>query len=183
MPTLTRTPTVDELLATPQPELVALFRTLPAPRMEELDGEYAGYSPDGGDPELRQVIQERMFNEDSALGYWLGKAYRPHSETHGEGYNVWRKRGVELRNLRFATELGLSHIDQRPAVIMHYGAFRNDAAERGLIDEIRKLDDGLFLGAGSFAAPEGGRTEPGCFVIAHRRRDWCGVDDPAAEVR
>src|SRR5947208_3630483 len=79
---------------------IELWKTLPAVPMAEMNGHYMGLGPDA----LNEKYQERyaafMFDEKSPRGYWLGKAFRPLSETTGEGYNRWRfPAGIVKRNL------------------------------------------------------------------------------------
>jgi len=61
-----------------------------------------------------------MYNEDGPLGYWLGKAYSPLSHTTGDGHNCWRRAdGTVDRYMRFATEMGNSLIDGKPALMIY----------------------------------------------------------------
>ncbi len=174
--------TIEKVMALSRQEVIELWKTLPAPDFEELDGEYTGHVPDGGDEEVRKQVAEVMFNETSALGFWLGKAYKAASSTKGEGYNHWRKPGDRVvRNLRFGTEAGISLIDGKPALIMRYGAFKNPSGDADLTDEIRRLDDGLYLGVGTTATPEGKRSQPGPFALTGPIGKWIGVDDESAE--
>ena len=126
-------------------------------------------------PDQRQrAIADFMYNEGSARGYWLGKAYKPITENTGEGYNRWRFPGGDVvLNLRFATKMGSSLIDGKPAFLMYYGAF-NDTT---LVDELRKLDDYIYLGMGTTEDEDGNRGDPGHFVLAGPTDDWVGVGD------
>lgn len=176
--------TIEELIALNREQVVDLFKTLEAPPLDELDGEFTGHVPDGGDPEARKRIDERMFNENSWLGYWLGKAYRVTGENQGEGYNMGRRPGGQVdRFLRFGTHVGDSQIDGRPSVVMTYGSFNNPSGERDLVDEIRRLSDGIYLGLGTTRLPDGSRTPPGPFVLTGPIGPWVGVDDEAAEAK
>jgi hypothetical protein len=174
--------TIEKVMALGREEVIELWKTLPAPDFEELTGEYTGHVPDGGDEKLRAQVAKVMFNESSALGFWLGKAYKALSPTKGEGYNCWRKPGDRVvRNLRFGTEAGTSLIDGKPALIMRYGDFKNPSGDADLTDEIRKLDDGLYLGVGTTATPDGKRSPPGHFALSGPIGRWLGVDDESAE--
>ena len=79
--------------------------------------------------------------------------------------------------MRFGTEPGLSLIDGKPALIMHYGDFENPAGKADLADEIRKLDEGLYLGVGTTAKPDGTRVHFGHFALSGPMGEWIGVDD------
>jgi hypothetical protein len=176
--------TAERALALSREEFIQLFKTLPAPEFEGFAGEFTGYAHLGDTEESRQRVTAVMYDENSERGYWLGKAYKPETQDRGEGYNRWRRPGGRVeRNLRFGTHMGASHIDGRPALIMTYGSFSNRAGANDLIDEIRRLDEGLYLGLGTSRAEDGGRTPPGPFVLVGPIGPWVGVDDERAEAK
>ncbi len=180
----TDTWTIEKVMALGPEETIELWKTLPAPDFQEMAGEYAGHVPDGGDEKVRARVAEVMFNESSALGFWLGKAYKSLSPTTGEGYNSFRKPGDRVvRNVRFGTEPGTSLIDGKPALIMHYGDFNSPVGKADLTDEIRKLDEGLYLGVGTTANPDGTRAHFGHFALSGPMGEWVGVDDEGAELK
>lgn len=166
--------TMERLLALDHDGTVALWKTLPAADMAELNGHYQGIVPNAGDPERQARTSGFMYDEESPRGYWLGKAYRPLTETEGEGYNRWRfpDRTI-VRNGRFATRTGPSLIDRQPSYIMDYSAF-NDTT---LVDEIRKLDEGVYLGVGTTATEDGGRSAPGHFALVGPTDEWVGTEE------
>lgn len=186
MTTTTRTGewTAERALALSREEFIELFKKLPAPDFKGFEGEFTGYAHLGDTEESRQRVTEVMYNENSERGYWLGKAYKPADSTTGEGYNRWRRAdGRVERNLRFGTHSGASHIDGRPALIMTYSSFKHSAGDRDLIDEIRRLDEGIYLGLGTSRAEDAGRTPPGPFVLVGPIGPWVGVDDEQAEAK
>jgi hypothetical protein len=172
-------------------DVLDIWKTLPAPEPEELNGEYAGQVHDGGDLELRKLRDAFFHDEASERGFWVGKTYATKADGTGEGYNSWRRSGGHVnRHLRFATEIAPSHLDGRPALIMYYGRFNNYAGDLELIDEIRRLDDGAYLGiytanetvAGfSMVKPGNTRSEPDIFGLSGPVGPWVGVDDPELE--
>lgn len=170
--------TVRQLVYLTFPECWAIWKTLPAPDFFELDGEYTGYCPDGKDREIRKQTVEQMFTESLNYGYWLGKALKPTSADKGQGYNVYRQPGEWInRCLRFGTEMGTSLIDGRPAYIMHYSDFKTRAGRSDLTDEIRKLDDGIYMGMGHIKLPNGERSLPSPFILMGPARPFIGVED------
>lgn len=166
--------TLADVLAMSRDQIIDLWSASPAPDFTAFKGHYMGLVPNAGDPERRASTDATMFHEDSERGYWLGKAYMPTTTTTGEGYNRWRFPGGKIvRNLRFGTEDGTSLIDGNPALLMYYGAFNEGNT---LIDEIRQLSHDIFLGMGTREAEDGGRSEPGHFVLIGPTDDWVGVD-------
>ncbi|MET7333472.1 hypothetical protein [Nonomuraea sp. NPDC005650] len=175
---------LQQLLATTQSELFRMWTSSPAPDQGELDGEYAGFLPIHGlADDMVQALVRSMYQERSRNGYWIGKAY-----SADEGYNVFRTATDDgyafPRAGRFTTRIGTSLIDGRPALLMDYTAFNNGPGRSGLVDEIRRLSPGLYLGAATHPKPDGTRTEAnGCFLLNGPIGPWQGADDPARELR
>ena len=166
--------TLERVLAMSRTEIIDLWMAAPAPDFTKFKGHYMGLVPNAGDETRRMATDARMFDENSELGYWLGKAYMPTTATTGEGYNRWRFADGEIvRNLRFGTAAGTSLIDGKPALMMYYGHYDEDST---LIDEIRQLSHDVFLGMGTTETEDGGRSEPGHFVLVGPTDEWVGVD-------
>lgn len=170
---LTRQWSLEALLALTGTAVLELWRQAPAATLEELQGHFMGLIPNAGDVDQQIYTAKTMFNVKSSTGYWLGKAYRKTGHNQGEGYNRWRlSDGRVVRNLRFETEIGRSLIDGRESLLMYYGAFQKDNPT--FVDEIRKLDDGIYLGVGSIL--EGGKRAPGHFMLLGPTDEWVGCE-------
>ena len=178
-PNLNQTPlgssgqwSLEKLLSLTQAEGMALWATLPPVAMAEMNGHYMGLGPDAKDQEYQKRYAAFMFNEKSPRGYWLGKAFKPLTATTGEGYNRWRFPGGRIdRNLRMATRMGNSLIDGKPAYILDYSAFNPKST---LVDELRKLDDFVYLGAATVDAGGGKRSDPDFFILIGPTDEWVG---------
>lgn len=187
--------TEEKLLALTREEVLELWGQAPAVEMAELCGEYKGLIPNAGGHPGTKLNIERMFDAKSPNGCWMGKAFCPLSHSKGDGYNRYRRLdGTIRRFIRFGTEMGTSLIDGKPALMMYYGAYQLKSIPAGqentLVDEIRKLADGVYLGAGTMVLPEGheysdgkGRSIPGHFVLLGPVGQWIGVDDYAEELK
>ena len=174
---ITETWSVEKLLALSKDEVVALWKTLDPPEFTELNGHYMGLVPNAGDAATQKATGNFMYNENSDIGYWLGKAYKPTSATKGEGYNRWRKPGGKVvRNMQFSTDMGKSLIDGKPSFMMYYGTY-NPATT--LTDELRKLDDYIYIGMGTVELSDGKRSEPGHFILTGPTDSWVGVNEDA----
>lgn len=179
--------TEEAVLALTRDEVLDRWGQSPAVEMAELNGEYKGLIPNAGDEEAQKRTAEVMYNEDGPLGYWLGKAYTPLSHSKGDGYNCWRRPGGKVdRYMRFGTEMGTSLIDGKPALMMYYGAYRHQFVPEGkqnnLVDEIRKLADGVYLGVGTTLNEDGTRSAPGHFALMGPTGNYQGADDATAEL-
>ena len=175
--------TIDKLMALPLDQMQELWKTLPAPDFNELDGEYDGHAPDGGDEDVRRRKAEMMYDETSRQGYWLRKAFHPTSAAQGQGHNVWRKARGIIRRMRYGTYAGASLIDGKPAFLVRYGDFKTPAGDIDLVDEIRKLDDGLYIGAATSRNADGTRSEPDLFLLSGPVGPWIGVDNEQSELK
>lgn len=163
---------VERLLTMTKEEVIALWATLPAVSLDELQGHFTGIIPNPGNPERQASTFDYMYDENSVRGYWLGKAYRKTGDNEGEGYNRWRVPGGKVeRRSRFTTEIGRSFFDGKPSLLMYYGAYRADAPS--FVDEIRKLEDYIYVGVGSVLDAEGKRN-PGHFILTGPTDDWVG---------
>lgn len=164
--------TLEQLLSLTQEEGIALWRTLPAPTLAEMNGHYMGIGPQGSDPQRQASYASYMFDERSPRGYWLGKAFRPLSETEGEGYNRWRFAGGRVEhNPRMVTRVSPSIIDGAPCYVLDYVALNPGMT---LYDELRKLDDGVLIGTATSARPDGTRTKLSMFVLIGPTDEWVG---------
>lgn len=182
----------DLMYKMPREEVLALYRTLPAPGPQELAGEYKGYVHDGGDLALRAKRKAFFFDESSTFGCWMGKSYTSGADGRGEGHNLWRRAGGEVcRNSRFLTEIAPSMYDGRPALMMYYSAYRTFFGEIDLIDEVRRLESGLYLcvywstrtvEGFSTLQPGNARSDIDVFALTGPTGPWVGVDDPKLEV-
>jgi len=182
--------TEERIMTLNRGEILRMWGEAPAVEMAELCGEYRGLIPNAGDVEQQKIAARIMYNLDSPQGYWLGKAYCPLSHTRGDGYNRYRRPDGSIhRFMRFSTEMGTSLIDGKPALMMYYGAYQlqppvvPEGTENTLVDEIRKLTDGVYLGVGTIGLPDGKRTDPGHFVLAGPVGQWVGVDDYREELK
>jgi hypothetical protein len=176
---LTQTPvgtgkwTLEQLLSLTQQEGIALWRTLPSPTLQEMNGHYMGLGPNAQDVKAQTGYAKFMFNETSERGYWLGKAFRPLDGSVGEGYNRWRFPGGRVeRNLRMATRVQASIIDGNPCYVLDYGAMNKGMT---LYDELRKLDDGVLIGTATTALRDGGRSPLSMFVLVGPTDEWVGA--------
>lgn len=168
--------TLEKLLSLTQAEQETMWHKLPAPTLKEMNGHYLGLGPQADDPAVQKSYAAYMYDEKSVRGAWLGKAFHPLTATTGEGYNRWRFPGGKIeRNLRMATRLSPSIIDGKPAYILDYPAFNQTT----LVDELRKLDDGIYLGAATTAKAggpnaKGTRSKIDMFILIGPTDEWVG---------
>lgn len=136
----------NDLLRMSYKEVATYFNTLPAPSLEEMDGEFMATA----------LAQSNHFNVILASimvnlrARWLGKAFHPVSERQGEGYNFFHDGSGILRALRMGTYIKPSGITHGDSYHVDYSVFHKIIIIRSGRDEIRKIADGLYLGIGRF---------------------------------
>ncbi len=156
-----------ELRMMPLDALVALYHQLPAPRFDEMHGEFAACLLDQGNAwgYLGAAFTVHV------KGRWLCKAFEPTGPNEGHGYNSFMTpRGVR-RAVRMRTRLGPSKLpgDTGDAFHLEYADF-NDFKRGGfggalvhtMFDELRKAGPELYLGIGraGFTPKQQARLHP-----------------------
>lgn len=127
-------------------EICKLFRTLSAPKLEQMQGEYRALmlaQPNWLSQKLGDLLHTDYVN-------WQSKAFRPVSSTEGRGYNFFMgKRGAE-QLYPMKTLIAPSRYDQKPAYTLVYAAFDSLCGRINMVDEIRQINDTLYLGMGTW---------------------------------
>lgn len=141
-------------------ELKKLFWSLPVPSVSEIHGEYAGILLNQGN-RVTSALTRFFVNKE---GFWLGKAFEPMSDSKGRGYNIFRTRKGIRRSLRMhthhreiETEIDPEKDSETHRLTIEYGEV-NDGLVGSIVDELRRVAPGLFLGIGEVAF--GGRVLP-----------------------
>lgn len=153
-PSITR----EEVLAATPAALRRLFMQLEAPAIAEMDGEYTArllaqplwLAGLGGRALLHNPVQP-----------WLCKAFRPVDADSGRGYNTFRQGGRVVQRYPMLTLVAPSRYDGRPAYQLVYRHFHSACAALHMVDEVRRVAPGLYLGLGTWG-----------FTAAQRRIAW-----------
>jgi len=155
--------TITRLRAMELARVKALFTTLEAPEMDEMNGEYEGYLLDAGNYAFN--LMGLMFLSNPVSGWWLGKAFQPLGARDGHGYNWHVKKGKVARGYKMRTELIQSGFDGKPSFRLIYSHYRSFYGKAGMVDEIRKLSDGIYLGMGVLLGAPKDMTRATPFVV------------------
>jgi len=139
--------TAEKLRSLPFPQLEELYRTLPAPSLQEMCGEYRG-----GYIGCEQRISDRLWKlvawNPLAGGVWQGKSFEPLSESEGRGFNVLKLYGRTVRKWPMRTTMSSSFIDGGEVLLLDYPFYLSGACALMMTDEVRKVSDRLYLGIG-----------------------------------
>jgi hypothetical protein len=144
--------------------LLELFNTLEAPTIAEMQGEYTATL-------LRQTTAITSFLGRSfvkipiGIGVWKCKAFRQINEEEGQGYNGFESLGKFVQRFPTRTTIAISRYDQRPVFQLDYRVFKSLLGSMNMVDEVRKVYDGLYLGIGTFGFSENQRMTPYPFML------------------
>jgi len=194
--------TLEDLLHMNRDQLVGIFHQLPAPGFEEMHGEFKALILDVGNP-LMQLNSDIYLNR--LWGRWIAKAFEPAGENRGHGYNVfrvseraktnedvipayidWTLRSLkdffmgkadekEVRIIRNKTRIGDSIYDNRKSFHLEYHDYTPFPTST-MKDEVRKLNDNLYLSLGILTISFGKRNI--CpFVLIGPPAKWVGPDE------
>ncbi|WP_280263662.1 hypothetical protein [Nocardia abscessus] len=127
--------------------LLALFTTLEAPTIAEIDGEYTAALL--AQPNLFAVVTGKVA-VGNPLGPWLCKAFRPVDENGGRGYNTFGEFGRVRQRYPMRTLLAPSRYDGAPAYTLIYRAYTSMCGSIHMVDEVRRAAPGVYLGMGTW---------------------------------
>ena len=156
--------TESDLRAMSFKDLMALFGKLPAPSIQEMDGEFAAHllaQPSA----LAQLIGNLTVNNPFMPGRWLCKAFKPVSAERGQGYNAFAHLGRTVQRYPMQTLIAPSRYDRRPAYTLVYASFQSRCGAIHMVDEVRRVAPDLYLGIGTWGFTDGQRQVPLPFAL------------------
>jgi hypothetical protein len=140
-------------------ELEALYRTAKRPSaMSNLDGDGKGAMLAWRHPVsgpfaalLRAMGRSRGFP-------WMGKSFKSQSSDKGEGINRINLQFYKTRWFPFGTRFESSFLDGKPTLVLDYARPGNPPFIRQIVDEVREVGPGLYLGPAALKI--GGKPRP-----------------------
>jgi hypothetical protein len=131
-------------------ELEALYRAGKRPAtIGDLDGDAVGAMLAWRAPRRGPLAWWlRTFGASSAFP-WQGKSFRSHTKESGEGINRVTFFG-KRRWFPFQTRFEPSFLDGKPAFRLDYSGPANPPFIRSIVDEVREVTPGLYLGPAAF---------------------------------
>ncbi|MCA9135292.1 MAG: hypothetical protein KDB00_01000 [Planctomycetales bacterium] len=137
--------TLLNLLSVDRFRLKMIYWSLPTPTISEIEGEYDAQLLDQGDA-LGSFVTRRLF---ASKGPWLGKAFRPVSESIGQGYNAFGTAEEREALLPMNTYIDHSLMVPGYSYILDYQRL-NRGPIRWLRGELRIASPSILLGMGIF---------------------------------
>ena len=135
---------LDDLAKLDPEQLLDLYREARTPKLEDLDGKLQGRmlaAPRAQEPHVRKWLEKFA---ESGLFPWQGKTFEHETPDHGPGVN--RLLGERVNWFRFETSVGPSRAGDFDSVHLDYGHDHNPPLVRDVVDEVREVAPGLWLG-------------------------------------
>lgn len=133
-------------------DLDALFNVETLPVFEELEGETAGaiLALNPGNPRWLMCMIKIVLK--SPLRQWTGKKFLGSFDKgkNGAGINLFKSKLIPCI-FKFDTYIKNAYLDDKPCLVLDYRAYRSLAF--GLIDNVRKIKDGIILGQAYYKFP------------------------------
>jgi hypothetical protein len=190
----------EDLMKLNRKQLMELFFMLDAPAMSEMRGEYRAALLDSG--YIINMFLAKLYLH-CTWGDWQHKAFEPLGEKHGHGYNTFITTQSKLYENYFVavfmkmvsivcslfrlynsqrmarimlnkTSIVSSVFDGRPSFQLSYRVY-NTFFTNTMTDEVRKINDKLFLGIGRLTVTFG-KFNPMPFVLIGPPDPWTGPD-------
>jgi hypothetical protein len=166
---------LEDLRGLSRRQVLDLFHATDAPEFKKIKGEYkAEVLPVGPFAGVASFYTHRLFGP----GRWEGKAFFPFSDRSGWGYNIFsvnkKNRETPARTCKMNTYHGLSNIDDKSSLHLDYAA-HNGFLNHTMHDEIRRINDELYIGMG-YMSVGGGPTNPAPFALYGKPSKWVGPD-------
>jgi hypothetical protein len=162
----------DLLEASPE-QLMELFKTLPAPPIEEMHGEFNGSLLTQKNLAFDLAWRLALYNP-LWPGIWVGKGFRPVSEDEGRGYNNFRRGSKIIQRFPMNTLIAPSRYDRKPAFQLVYRAYHSATGRINMVDEVRKLDDDRYLLIGTVGITKKQRHVPTFVLLEGTVRPYRG---------
>lgn len=143
-------------------ELLQLFATLEAPDIAEMHGEYSA-SLLNQKFWLATVVGRAAL--ENPFQSWLCKAFRPVDSETGRGYNTFQQGRRVVQRYPMLTLTAPSRFDGRPAYQLVYRYFHSLCGTIHMVDEVRRVVPGLYLGMGTYGFTKAQRQTPYPFVL------------------
>lgn len=154
-------------------DIFQLFLAAKAPTLAEMNGEFKAELVNAG---ALGFFANWYSHNVMGPGYWLGKAFQAETVTKGHGYNLFKGDEIKpvLRTMRMETAIASSEYDEKPSMFLIYAKY-NDGLNHSMKDEIRRINDKLYLGLGGLGW-SGGSLNPAPFLLVGPPGPWVGAD-------
>jgi hypothetical protein len=164
---------VNDIVKLSKADFKQLYHSAPCPAFTDLRGEYHAMNlPSGIMAGGVNFYTDNFFGP----GKWEGKAFFPFEADKGWGYNIFMKSDNQnniSRTRKMNTYISKSAYDSLDSFHLDYSPY-NSYLVHSMHDELRKINENLFIGYGSMAAG-GGTLNPSPFIVYGPPKPWVGI--------
>lgn len=157
-------------------DLMQLFHAADTPEFTEIKGEYKAKLLSAG---VLSFVNDYYAHHLMGPGHWEAKAFFPFEEDKGWGYNLFTvgkdADSAIARTMKMDTSAGRSRFDEKDSFHLVYKA-HNKGRNNSMRDEIRKINDRLFVGLG-YLTWSLGKWNPSFFLLYGEADRWVGPDE------
>ncbi|MFD0949939.1 hypothetical protein ACFQ0F_05975 [Paraperlucidibaca wandonensis] len=151
-----------ELLQASTKELLKVFEQLEAPTLEEMSGEYAARllaQPNWLATFVGGAVLRNHFHS------WMCKAFKPIDASTGQGYNTFLQGKRVIQRFPMRTLIAPSRLDGGLSYQLVYRRFHSLCGSVNMVDEVRRISSGLYLGIGTYGFTDAQRLTPYPFLL------------------
>lgn len=139
--------TIEDLRQMNFKELEALYRDAPRPAtLADLNGDALGAMLAWRSPATGLLAALLRSFGSSSVFPWKGKTFKNESGERGEGINRIDFGFMKTQWFRFGTRFDSSFLDGKPSFVLDYSRPGNPPLIRDIVDEVREVAPGLYLG-------------------------------------
>ena len=168
--------TPEDLQKLSKSEVMQLFYAADTPEFTGTKGEYRAKMLSIG---ILSFIGDYYAHHLMGPGHWEAKAFFPFEKDKGWGYNLFtvKKDGDSgiVRTMKMDTSVGKSRFDEKDSFHLIYKAY-NKGRNNSMRDEIRKINDKLYIGLG-YVSWNLGKLNPSSFLLYGDPDQWIGPDE------
>jgi hypothetical protein len=139
--------TIEDLRQMNFNELEALYRDATRPaKLSDLNGDALGAMLAWRSPATGPLAALLRSFGSSSVFPWKGKTFKSESGDRGEGINRIDLGFMKTEWFRFGTRFDASFLDGKPSFVLDYSRPGNPPLIRDIVDEVREVAPGLYLG-------------------------------------
>ena len=178
------TATYDNVEKLSRKDKMQLFYAAHTPDVSEINGEYDARLLSGGIMGPSSALfTHHMFPTGRVTPNtrWIGKGFKADSNGTGQGYNIFSQTNsdnavstLRIRPMRTSLEPSKVGKDGKLSFTVDYSA-DNTGTIHSMRDEIRRINQNLFIGAG-YMGLGGGSVNPAPFALIGPPMPWVGPD-------
>lgn len=136
-------------------QITQIFYASDVPNLEDMSQEYYGkLAPVGAIYFTGQFFTYFIYGE---MDSWIGKGFNPYIENNNTGYNLFKSKDDPtkiIKKRKIAIYIKKSQLDNKNCLILDYSPF-NTGVVNNFRDEVRKINDELYVGIGYLTCPTG----------------------------